>query len=63
MPSAKPQGHMFNMAVFADKMAELVCGAYVVKKRNTKSAVWQHLGLRATKEGVIVDKEQNKPAR
>ena len=42
-------------------MAELVCGAYVVKKRNTKSAVWQHFGLRATQEGVIVDKEQDKP--
>ena len=45
----------------ADKMAELVCGAYVVKKKNTKSAVWQHFGLRATEEGVIVDKEQDKP--
>ena len=41
-------------------MAKLVCRAYMVKKRNTKIAVWQHFGLRATEEGVIVDKEQDK---
>ena len=40
-------------------MAELVCGAYIVKKRSTKSTVWQHFGLRASQEGVIVDNRIN----
>ena len=42
-------------------MAELVGGTFVTKKNNTKSAVWQYFGLRSTKAGVIVEKEQDKP--
>ena len=42
-------------------MAEVVFGTYVVKKRNTKSKVWQYFGLGFSEEGVVVDKEQDKP--
>ena len=42
-------------------MAELVDGTFVAKKKNTKSVVWQYFGLRSTKEGDIVEKEQDKP--
>ena len=41
--------------------AELVFGAYLVQKKKTKSVVWKNFGLRASREGVIVDKEQDKP--
>ena len=39
-------------------MLELVCGAYVVRKRNTKSAVWQQFGLRATRKASLVIKNR-----
>ena len=32
-----------------------------MKKRNTKSAVWQNFGLMATEDGKINEKEQDKP--
>ena len=41
--------------------ATLIYGAYLVQKKRTKSIVWKNFGLRASKEGVIVDKEQDKP--
>ena len=44
-------------------MAELILGVYlhVVPKKKTKSSVWQHFGLRATEEGVLVEKELDNP--
>lgn len=42
-------------------MAESAFGMYLVKKRNTKSNVWQNFALMATEDGKIVEKEQDKP--
>ena len=42
-------------------MAEWVLGQYVVKKKNTKSSVWQHFSLLATEDGKVVEKEQDRP--
>ena len=42
-------------------MAERAFGMFLVKKRNTKSAVWQNFGLMATEDGKINEKEQDKP--
>ena len=36
-------------------MAELLLGV----SKKTKSSVWQHFGLRATEEGVLVEKERD----
>ena len=41
-------------------MVEHVFGMYLVKKRNTKSNVWQSFGLMATEEGMIIEKEQDR---
>jgi len=38
-------------------MTEHEFGMYLVKKRNTKSNIWQSFGLMATEEGMIIEKE------
>ena len=42
-------------------MAEPAFGVFLMKKRNTKSNVWQSFGLMATEDGKIIEKEQDKP--
>lgn len=41
--------------------AEHAFGMFLVKKKNTKSTVWQNFGLVATEDGKINEKEQDKP--
>jgi len=43
------------------KMAEKVHGLFLVKKKNTKSGVWQHFALKATENGSLIENEQDQP--
>ena len=49
------------MHVLSANMAEQVFGQFVVKKKNTKSSVWQLFSLLATENGKVVEKEQDRP--
>ena len=40
------------------KMAESLFGLLLVRKRNTKSSVWQNFGLMATEDSKVIEKEQ-----
>ena len=42
-------------------MAESRFGLYLVKKRSTKSPVWQHFGLVATEDGAVIERDKDKP--
>ena len=42
-------------------MAEKVRGLFVVKKKNTKSGVWQHFALKATENWSVIENEQDRP--
>ena len=42
-------------------MAETVHGQLVVKKKNTKSIVWERFALSATEDGKVLEKEQDRP--
>ena len=41
-------------------MAEKVHGLFLVKKKNTKSGVWQHFALKATENGSVIENEQDR---
>ena len=43
------------------KMAEKVHGLFLVKKKNTKSGVWQHFALKATENGSMIENKQVRP--
>ena len=42
-------------------MAESLFGLLLVRKRNTKSSVWQNFGLMATEDSKVIEKEREKP--
>ena len=42
-------------------MAETVHGQLVVKKKNTKSIVWESFALSATEDGKVLENEQDRP--
>ena len=42
-------------------MVESRFGLYFVKKRSTKSPVWQHFGLVATEDGAVIERDKDKP--
>ena len=42
-------------------MAERMSTSTILVKKNTKSLVWLHFGLKANEEGVVVVDEQEKP--
>ena len=42
-------------------MAETVHGQLVVKKKNTKSIVWERFALSATEDGKVLENEQDRP--
>ena len=41
-------------------MVESAFGMFLVKRRNTKSNVWQNLSFLATEDEKVVEKEQDK---
>ena len=43
------------------KMAESVCGVFVVPKKNTKSSAWLYFSLLATQDGKVIETEQDRP--
>jgi len=43
------------------KMAKKVHGLFAVKRKNTKSGVWQHFALKATENGSMIKNEQDQP--
>ena len=45
-----------NMYIF--KMTESLFGWFLVRKRSTKSSMWQNFGLMATEDGMVIEKEQ-----
>ena len=47
--------------MFVGKMAERRFGLYLMKKRGTKSSVWQHFGLVAMEEGTVIERDKDKP--
>ena len=43
------------------KMAESVCGVFVVPKKNTKSSAWLYFSLPVTQDGKVIENEQDRP--
>ena len=42
-------------------MTESLFGLLLVRKRNTKSSVWQNFGFMATEDSKVIENEQEKP--